>query len=324
MRQEGVKAVNIKSLSVKRNIKLPSQIGLIGVIIALSAVFTLLNPSFIMSDNILNIVRQSSVNIIMAMGVTFVMVADQLDLSIGGIACFAGMAVAVMMNAGVPIPVAVMISIGIGAVVGFINGFLSTKFGLPSMIVTIATMNICNGVASLLTGGTAVYGLPEDFSVLGRGYVGPIPFQVVLMAAIVIICAIVLAKTLFGRYAYAIGGNENVTRLAGVKVFRYQICYFIISGICSAIAGIILTSRLMTGQPGAASNSMVDILTAVVIGGAGVTAGSTGSVFGSLLGALLLTIVANGLTINGVNSFWQLIVTAIILLVVIIVRREKN
>ncbi len=309
---------------VKKKIKLTNQIGLIGVIVALCIVFMLLNASFILPENILNIVRQSSVNIIMAMGVTFVMVSGQIDLSIGGVACVTGMTVAVLMDSGVPIPVAILIGLAVGAVIGFINGFLTTKFGLPSMIVTIATMNISNGLASLLTGGTAVYGLPKNFSVLGRGYIGPIPFQVVLMAVIVAISAVILAKTLFGRYAYAIGGNQTVARLSGVNIFRYQVSYFVISGICAAIAGMILTSRLMTGQPSAASNSMVDILTAVVIGGAGLTAGSTGSVFGSLLGALMLTIVSNGLTINGVNSFWQLIVTAIILLVVIIVRREKK
>lgn len=308
----------------KKKVKLTNQIGLIGVIVALCIVFMFLNTSFILPENILNILRQSSVNIIMAMGVTFVMVSGQIDLSIGGVACLTGMSSAVMMTGGIPIPAAILFGLCIGAAIGFINGFLTTQYKLPSMIVTIATMNICNGMASLLTGGTAVYGLPKQFELLGRGYVGPIPFQVVLMAAIVVVSAIILAKTLFGRYAYAIGGNPTVARLAGIKVFRYQVSYFVISGICSAAAGLILTSRLMTGQPSTASNSMVDILTAVVIGGAGLTAGSTGSVFGSLLGALLLTIVSNGLTINGVNSFWQLIVTAIILLVVIIVRREKD
>lgn len=298
-----------------------NQISILCIILILAILFTILNAAFITPDNLMNIVRQASVNIIMAMGVTFVMVSGEIDMSIGGVACLSGISAALMLKSGMNIALVIPLGLCIGLAVGFVNGFVVTRFKLPSMIVTLAMMNITNGTASLLTSGTAVYGLPEGFSFLGRGYVGIFPFQVVVMVVIVAAAWVILSKCLFGRYAYAIGGNETVTRLAGVKVVHFKIAYFMICSVLASLAGMILTSRLMAGQPSLAGNSMMDIMTAVVIGGA---MGSGGGVVGSLLGALLLTIVANGLTINGINSFWQMIITAVILLMVIIVRKIKK
>jgi ribose/xylose/arabinose/galactoside ABC-type transport system permease subunit len=302
--------------------KMTNQIGLIAVIAALCVVFTVLNSSFIVPENIVNIVRQSSVMIIVAMGATFVMISGELDLSIGGIACLTGIVVSLTLTNGVSLGVSIVIGLCIGILFGALNGFLTTKFRLPSMIVTLATMNIANGSASLLTGGTAIYGLPDSFEFIGRGYIGFLPAQVVFMILIVIICAVVLAKTLFGRYAFAIGGNETVARLSGINIKRYKVLYFVICGVCASFAGMILSSRLASGQPNLASNMMMDTITAVVIGGTAMSGGS-GSIFGSVLGTLLLTIISNGLTINGVNSFWQMIITAIILIVTIIAHRKK-
>lgn len=299
-----------------------NQLSIIGIIIALMIIFTIMNPLFFTGDNMMNIVRQASVNIIMAMGVTFVMVSGNIDLSIGGTASLTGMAVALMLSKGMNMYVASLIGICIGLLVGFLNGYISGRWNLPAMIVTLAMMNITNGIASLLTGGTAIYNLPDQFSVFGRGFTfGVIPNQVVIMIVVVVISWFVLSKCVFGRYAFAIGGNPTVTKLSGVNVFRYSIGYFMISGGLSSLAAIILISRMMTGQPNIAANSMMNIMTAVVIGGA---MGSGGGVFGSFLGALLLTVITNGLTCNGINSYWQLIITAVILLAVIIVRKLKK
>ncbi len=308
---------------LKKHKSISRHLGLIGVILALSIVFTVLDSSFLTGMNLLNIVRQSSVMIIVAMGVTFVMISGELDLSIGGVACLTGMAVSKMMTSGIPISLSIILGLLIGVVIGFVNGFLTTKFKLPSMIVTLATMNLANGCASLITGGTAIYNLPEKFEFIGRGYIGFLPAQVVFMAVIVIICGIVLAKTLIGRYALAIGGSNKVTELAGIPVVKYKLLYFIFCGLCASFAGIILTSKLASGQPNLASNMMMDTLTAVVLGGTAMSGGS-GTIAGSVMGALLLTIISNGLTINGVNSFWQMIISAFILIATIIARREKD
>lgn len=271
----------------------------------------------------MNIVRQSAVMIIVAMGVTFVMISGELDLSIGGVACLTGMVVSKLLTSGVSIPVAILIGLLLGALLGLFNGILTTKFNLPSMIVTLATMNLANGSASLITGGTAIYNLPQEFEFLGRGFIFGIPAQVVFMVILVIICGIVLSKTLIGRYALAIGGNADVAKLAGISVIKYKLLYFVFCSLCASFAGMILTSRLATGQPNLASNMMMDTLTAVVLGGTAMSGGE-GSIAGSVMGALLLTIISNGLTINGVNSFWQMIISALILIATIIARRKKD
>lgn len=312
-----------KNIVLKKMQGITNHIGLIGVIIALGIIFTSLNSVFLTGGNLLNIVRQASVMIIVAMGVTFVMISGELDLSIGGIACFTGMAVSKLMTSGVGLGVSIFLGLLIGAVFGFVNGFLTTKFKLPSMIVTLATMSFANGSASLITGGTAIYGLPQAFEFLGRGYIGFLPVQVLLMSIIVVLCAVILSKTLIGRYALAIGGSETVTKLAGIPVTKYKLIYFVFCGMCASFAGMILTSRLASGQPNLASNMMMDTITAVVIGGTAMS-GGRGSIVGSLLGALLLTIISNGLTINGVNSFWQMIISAVILVLTIIARRKKD
>lgn len=168
-----------------------------------------------------------------------------------------------------------------------------------------------------------IYNLPQEFEFLGRGFIFGIPAQVVFMVILVIICGIVLSKTLIGRYALAIGGNADVAKLAGISVIKYKLLYFVFCSLCASFAGMILTSRLATGQPNLASNMMMDTLTAVVLGGTAMSGGE-GSIAGSVMGALLLTIISNGLTINGVNSFWQMIISALILIATIIARRKKD
>ena len=310
--------MNDKKLMIKSK-GILNQIGLLGVIAVLCIIFTCLNSTFIAAANLMNIVRQSAVMIIVAMGVSFVMISGELDLSIGGVACLTGMVVSKLLTSGVSIPVAILI----GLLLGLFNGILTTKFNLPSMIVTLATMNLANGSASLITGGTAIYNLPQEFEFLGRGFIFGIPAQVVFMVILVIICGIVLSKTLIGRYALAIGGNADVAKLAGISVIKYKLLYFVFCSLCASFAGMILTSRLATGQPNLASNMMMDTLTAVVLGGTAMSGGE-GSIAGSVMGALLLTIISNGLTINGVNSFWQMIISALILIATIIARRKKD
>lgn len=271
----------------------------------------------------MNIVRQASVNIIVVMGVSIIMIAGELDLSVAGVACLTGMVVSKIMVSGISIPLAALIGLILGAAIGLLNGFLTTKFNLSSMIITLAVNSACTGFASLVTGGTAVYGLPKDFEFLGRGTILKIPTQVIVMLVIVIIAWILLSKTLAGRYALAIGGDNQVSRLAGISVNKYKVLYFVISGFLAALAGMILTSRLSTGQPNLAINMNMDSITAAVLGGTAME-GGTGSIVGSVLGALLLTIITNGLTINGVDSYWQMVISAAVLVITIVTRRKKD
>ena len=299
------------------------QGGLILVIIVLCVIFTLLNPTFMTGDNIMNIVRQAAVNIILAMGITMVMIAGELDLSLGGVACVTGMVIAKLLTSGLSIPLVILLGLLLGAGIGLLSGWLSTAFSLSSLIITLAIDNASKGTANLITGGTAVYGLPEEFETLGRGMIGAIPVQVFIMVVIVVASWIILNKTLLGRYAMAIGGNNQVAKLAGIPVKKYKRIYFIICSALAALAGMILTSRLASGQPTLATNVTMDSITASVLGGTAM-AGGYGSVVGSTLGALLLTIITNGLTINGINSYWQMVISAAILIVTIVARRKKD
>ena len=177
------------------------------------------------------------------------------------------------------------------------------------MIATLCVTNLTMGIGNLITNGTAIYDLPDEFLVLGRGYIGPIPVQVVIMAVITVISGIVLSSTTYGRYIYAIGGNPKVAKLSGVNVSKLKVIYFMVGGALSALAGVLITSRMGTAQPTLGTNWPMETIAGIVIGGTHFQGGS-GSIVNSVLGVLLMTMITNGLNLLGVNTFWQSVVTA--------------
>lgn len=220
------------------------------------------------------------------------------------------------------VALALLLGAGVGGVLGLCSGMMVSHFHIAPMIATLAIMNLANGAANLTTGGTAVYDLPESFSMLGRGYIaGIIPIQVIIMLGIAAVSYIVLSKTAFGRRVYAIGGNEMVAELSGINVRKNKIIYYILSGICASIAGMIMTSRMGSGQPSMGATWNMDSITAIVIGGTSLNGGS-GSITGSVLGTIMMVMITNGLNIVGVNSFWQMVISAMILIITIIVYRN--
>lgn len=296
--------------------------ALIGIMLLLAIVFTILNPIFIAPGNLLNIIRQASVMVIFSVGVTYVMISGMIDISIAGVATLAAMIAAQLLQSGQNIVLAILGALLVGIIFGLLNGFLVTRFNLNSMIVTLATNSLATGGTLLICNGIAVYNLPETFMKLGRGYIGIIPLQVIIMAIIVIISFVVLAKTVYGRRIFAIGGNSTVAKLSGLAVEPSIVSCFVISGICAALAGMILAARMATAQPTPSSTTVMDVIAAVVIGGTPLSGGK-GGVIGSLLGAILLTMISNGLTINGVSSYWQMVISAGILIVTIILYRDE-
>ena len=300
---------------------LARRYGLVAIIILLCAVFTCLNSVFITPANLLNIVRQGSVMIIFSVGITFVLIGGMMDLSVSGVACVTSMIAAIIMdNGGAPV-LAGAIAILAGMAFGLINGILVTKFKLNAFIVTLATQNIAAGTTLLLTNGSAIYNLPRSFVQLGRGYVGFLPVQVIIMVVTVIISAIILGKTVYGRRVYATGGNKNVAKLSGIPIDRYIISFFMIASACASLGGLILTARTASAQPIPSSTMSMDVITSVVIGGTALSGGK-GKIVGSMFGALLLTIISNGLTINSVSSYWQSVISALILVLTIIMYRN--
>ncbi|EHI59051.1 ABC transporter permease [Hungatella hathewayi] len=298
-----------------------NQYGILFVVVLIGIVFTLSNKNFLTTDNVINIFRQMAVTAIVAIGMTFIMITGDIDVGVGGVACLTGIVISLLMSRGISIPLALLAGLLVGAALEFLNGALVTRFALPPMVVTLGTMNLANGIASLLTGGTAVYGLPEGFLVIGRGSFLGVPNQVWLLAVFAIVSTVVLNKTPFGRHVYAIGGNAEVAKLSGIHVKKVKIFLYIVSGICASVGGIILSSRTGSGQPTLAATMNMNVITAVAIGGTSLNGGS-GTIWGSIMGALLLTMITNGLNVNGINSYWQLVVSAIVLIITIIVNRN--
>lgn len=307
-----INKINIKGLLARYNL----LILLMVFIIIASA----LSPKFLTLKNFLNLIQQCSIPGIIAMGMTFVILVAGIDLSVGSIVALAGMIAAILISSGISIPLAVLAALFAGAVLGFVNGFLSTKFNIPSFIVTLAMMVSARGLALLLTNGKPVFGLPESFGVLGGGFIGIFPVSGLIWIVLTIIAAIILKYTPFGRNLYAVGGNPEAAHLSGIRVERHLISVFVISGLLSALAGVVMASWLTVGQPTAASGAELNAIAAVVLGGTGLF-GGTGGVLGTFAGVLLLTIITNIFNLLGLASYYQDIFMGLIIVLALILNK---
>ncbi|PLR81257.1 ABC transporter permease [Bacillus sp. V33-4] len=285
-------------------------------IIVLTAVLT---PEFFNLQNIINVTRQASVVGIVAIGMTFVILTGGIDLSVGAILAVSGVAFALMLNAGMAVPIALLIVMVIGVLIGIINGIGSTFFGIQPFIMTLATMAVGNGAALLLSNGS-----PQTFMVnspivemLGNGGIGMVPGPVILFIGIAVISWLVLKYLPFGRFVYGVGGSLDAARLSGVRTTRILIMVYSISGLTAALAGLINASRLYVGHPTADSTIMLDSIAAVVIGGTSLM-GGRGGVGGTVLGALLLAMVANLLNLLGVSPYNQQVAKGLIIVAAIL------
>lgn len=296
-------------------------IGFIG----LCLLMTLASDKFLEYDNLINIVRQVSINGILAVGMTFVILTSGIDLSVGSVMAISSTVIAgAMVNLGLPSVVAVLLGILVGAICGLINGTLVAYAKMPPIIVTLAMMEIPRGLALLYTGGYPLSGLPTKFSFLGRGYLlNVIPMPVVIMIIIYLIAYIILNHLPMGRYIYAIGGNEEAVRLSGVKVKKYKIIAYLISGLTAAVTGVVLTSRLMSGQPMAGVGFELDAIAAVVLGGTDI-AGGRGNILGTFLGVLIMGVLSNGLNLMGVSPYVQRVLKGLIILLAIYFSSKKK
>jgi ribose transport system permease protein len=299
--------------SAKEILKYPEMLTLIGFLV-LCIFFSITAESFLTADNVSNIIRQVSINGILAVGMTFVILTGGIDLSVGSVMALTGTIIAGMMiNTGLPPIVAVLIGIVLGAALGYINGLFTAYAKIPAIIVTLAMMEAARGLALLYTGGYPLSGLPSSYAFIGRGYLfGVIPMPAVIMILVFIAAYIILNHLPIGRYIYALGGNEEAVRLSGVKVKRIKTFVYLVSGVTAAISGMIMTSRLSSGQPMAGEGYELDAIAAVVLGGTSI-AGGRGHIFGTLLGALLLGVLSNGLNLMGVSPYVQRVLKGVII-----------
>jgi ribose transport system permease protein len=294
-------------------------VGLIAVCLVMIAT----TDNFFSLSNFLNIARQVSINAIIAVGMSCAILSGGIDLCVGAVMALSGTLMAGMMVAGVPPFAAILLGLGVGLLFGLFNGFFVAYAGMPPIIVTLATMGIARGLALIYTGGYPIDGLPEMFAFFGRGAVFGVQTPVVIMLLVFVLAYLLLDHTPVGRYIYAIGSNEEAARLSGVRVARYKLLVYALSGFTCALAGLVLSSRLMSGQPNAGVAFEMDAIAAVVMGGTSIS-GGRGSIIGTLIGALMLGVLNNGLNMMGVSPYVQNIIKGLIILFAIYISRERR
>ena len=293
-------------------------------LIALFLILSIASPYFLTATNLSSVVRQTAVINIMALGMTLVIVSGGIDLSVGSILAFAGVIGTMTMVGSGSVLLGIAAGVFSGFAWGFFNGFMITGLKIPPFIVTLGAMGIVRGLTLVVTDGLPVVGLPKEHSFLGEGTVGPAPFVLIVLVVCAAIMHAMLHSTKLGRYTYAIGSNEEAAVYAGIPVGRYKIAIYAISGTLTGLAAMIETSRLMTGQPTAGVAYELQVIAAVVIGGGSLTGGE-GTVIGTLIGAFIMGLLANGSDLLGVNPYWQqAIIGAIIIAAVALDEARKR
>ena len=299
----------------------PLALPLVGLIVV-SVLMAFASDNFFTVNNILNVLRQVSVVGILAVGMTFVILTGGIDLSVGAVMALAGtIAAGLMVNMGLHGGIGLLVAVGVGVGLGLFNGALVAWGKMPAIIVTLATMGIARGLGLIYSGGYPISGLPGWVSWFGVGRVGIVPVPVIIMVIVYALAWVLLQRTAFGRHVYAIGGNETAARLSGVRTRMIKLAVFGISGLTAAIAAIVLTGRLMSGQPNAGVGFELDAIAAVVLGGTAI-AGGRGLILGTLIGAVLLGILNNGLNLMGINPYMQDVIKGLIILLAIYIGRE--
>ena len=290
--------------------------GIIGVLVILCVVVALATDKFLTPSNIISVLRQISINTYIALGMTLIIILGHIDLAVGAIVAMSGtLTVGFVVNQGLPI---------IGVVAGLIDGMVVSKFRVPAFIITMAMMNVCNGIAYVYSGGQSTRITDKFFIAIGTGYLfNIIPLPVVYMVILIIVFSFLLSKTKFGTYVYAIGGNREAARLSGVPIKKVEIIVFTLSGALAAFAGLVLASRMYSGQPSVGSGYEMDAIAACVLGGTSM-AGGRGRISGTVFGAMVIGIISNGLNLIGVSSYWQLIVKGLIIACAVVLDSQKG
>lgn len=309
-------------INYSKLIKYKSIIGLI----LFSVIISILNPRFLTMGNILNILRQTSINSIIAAGMTFVILTGGIDLSVGSILALTGAYAAGMIGYGIPPILAVILALIIGGAIGVINGLIISKGKVQPFIATLGIMTFARGATLVFTDGKPIsMGYGENarlIAKLGTGYFLGIPIPIYVMAIVFALGYFVLKHTRLGRYIYALGGNEEATKLSGINIDRIKLYVYGISGMLSALAGIIVTTRLSSAQPTAGTGYELDAIAAVVLGGTSL-AGGVGSILGTIVGALIIGILNNALNLMNVSSYYQYLVKGLVILVAVLLDRKN-
>ena len=302
--------------------RLRPVIGLVILAVAISV----LSPRFLTTGNIINVLRQTSINAVIATGMTFVILTGGIDLSVGSILAYAGVIMAALLATQLPLVASIALVLLLGAAIGALTGLVITKGKVQPFIATFVSMTVVRGATLVFTDGkpmSADVGPAEQFAFLGQGYGLGIPVPIFIMAAVLAVAYYVLRHTRFGRYIYALGGNEDAARLSGLRTGLIKTAVYAVSGLLAAMAGIILTSRLSSAQPTAGVGYELDAIAAVVVGGTSLSGGS-GRILGTLVGALIIGILNNALNLMNVSSYYQMIAKGVIILIAVLLDRKAE
>lgn len=280
--------------------------------------------NFLTSKNLVNVLRQATVVGVLAMGMSYVVIAGGIDLSVGSTMALASCVAAAYSttSTAIPLPLALLLGCLIGAAVGAVNGFVVSYLGVVPFIATLGMQYVARGLALVYTGGRPINALTTSFTNIGKGYVGPIPVPVIIFAVVALIAWFFLSQTQFGRYIYAIGGNEQAALVSGLRVKRLKFFTYVINGVTAALAGVILAARVAVGSPTAGESYDLLAITAVIVGGTS-NQGGTGGIIPSIIGVFIVAVLNNGMDLLGISGYYQKIVTGVVVLLAVIIDRNN-
>jgi len=297
--------------------------AIVVLMVLLGAFTQIRNPVFLSAENTINILRSSSFVLVSALGMTFVMIAGGIDLSVGSVVGLGGVVTGFALKAGMGSMTSILLGLAAGVLIGVVNGYFIIKFNIAPMIMTLGTLNIARGIIYVLTEGVPVYPLPDGFKNLEQGAIMEIPKICWVAAALAVLCHFILAKTTTGRSIYAVGGNVEAARLSGIKVERVKYQIYSVSGVLASLTGIYMASRLASAQAGAGNGFELTVIAAVVIGGTS-TFGGIGTIFGTVIGVLFTNMLSNAMTILKISLYWQTLVIGLVLVLAVAIDGYKR
>ncbi len=282
-----------------------AQLTAAGALIVVCIVFSIASPDFLTFNNLFNIISQTTVTAVIAIGMTFVIVSAGIDLSVGSTAALGGMlGTLIISRTNVSWPLGVLGGTLVGGGIGLVNGLLITKARLSPFITTLGMMSVARGLVYLSTGAVAVYSLPDSFALLGEGSIDGIPIPLVVLVVVAVLAYLLLTRTRLGRHTYAIGSNPEAARLSGISIAFTLIVIYVLQGLLAGFGGMIASSRVVSGQPNFGIGLELDVIAATVIGGASLFGGQ-GTIIGTLIGAFLIAVIRNGAVLLNINEFYQ-------------------
>jgi ribose/xylose/arabinose/galactoside ABC-type transport system permease subunit len=293
------------------------------VLVLMIVVFSFFNPRFLTLSNFQNVARNTAPLIIAASAMTMVMIARGLDLSVGSVLAASSVVAAMLAVNGVPLPLAFITALIFGGLIGLANGAIIVRMRVSPIIVTLGALNIARGIAYLITPSAILVGLPPNWSAIGTSNLGPLPTPLIIAIVVVLVYNWVSQKTKFGKHIYAVGGNEEAARLSGINVERTLISLYVMSGMMAALAGIVLSTRVGSGDPNIGVGFELEVIAAVIIGGTSLSGGE-GRILGTVIGAVIVGVLSNGLNLSGVEPFWQYVAQGVVLIAAVVVDKRVN